>query len=249
MTHGYRIQFLHRPPVTRTPTFTTVADPHQRAVLQAELSALLGKGAIREVASGDQQAGFFSRYFLTPKRDGGLRPILDLRGLNQYLRPLRCWILTVPRVRQAISAGDWFAHLEGSLALPTVRLCRQNVQVSGAAVRYLSGTSHLHSLLGCGSLPPETQGHQGPELPRRLAGLRSLRRATPPTRSPAVGSRSEVRPVPKLQEEQARAGPGDHLLGHGPGLKELYSCPDPGEAAGFQVSAFASWALWQPWCR
>ncbi|XP_029924002.1 uncharacterized protein LOC115371027 [Myripristis murdjan] len=112
MTHGYRIQFLRRPPVTRTPLFTTVADPHQGAALQAELSTLLEKGAIREVASGDQRAGFFSRYFLAPKRDGGLRPILDLRGLNQYLRPLRCRILTVPRVRQAISAGDWFATID-----------------------------------------------------------------------------------------------------------------------------------------
>ena len=79
MTSGYCIQFLCRPPVTRTPTFTTVSDPQQRAVLQAELSTLLEKEAIREVPSGDHQAGFFSRYFLAPKRDGGLCPILDLR--------------------------------------------------------------------------------------------------------------------------------------------------------------------------
>ena len=88
MTRGYRIQFLPRPQVTRTPTFTTVGDPQQRAVLQEELSTLLEKEAIREVPSGDHQAGFFSCYFLAPKRDGGLRPILDLRGLNRYLRPL-----------------------------------------------------------------------------------------------------------------------------------------------------------------
>ena len=112
MTHGYRIQFLRPPPVTGTPTFTTVDNPQQRAALQAELSALLEKGAIREVAPGDHRAGFFSRYFLTPKRDGGLRPILDLRGLNRYLRPLRCRLLTVPRVRQAVTAGDWFATID-----------------------------------------------------------------------------------------------------------------------------------------
>ena len=63
MTHGYRIQFLRRPPVTGTPTFTTVDNPQQRAALQVELSALLEKGAIREVAPGDHRAGFFSRYF------------------------------------------------------------------------------------------------------------------------------------------------------------------------------------------
>lgn len=51
-------------------------------------------------------------YFLVPKRDGGLRPILDLRGLNKYLRPLRCKMLTVPRVRQAVSQDDWFATID-----------------------------------------------------------------------------------------------------------------------------------------
>lgn len=53
----------------------------------------------------DRRVGFFSRYFLVPKRDGGLRPILDLR-------PLKCQMPTVPRVRQAIVAGDWFATID-----------------------------------------------------------------------------------------------------------------------------------------
>ncbi|XP_078025738.1 uncharacterized protein LOC144463846 [Epinephelus lanceolatus] len=112
MTHGYRIQLSCRPPVTRKPTFTTVSDPQRRLVLEAELSTLLEKAAIREVASGDHQVGFFSRYFLTPKKDGGLCPILDLRGLNRYLQPLRYRFLTVPRVRQAVTAEDWFATID-----------------------------------------------------------------------------------------------------------------------------------------
>ncbi len=41
-----------------------------------------------------------------------LRPILDLRGLNKFLRPLRCKMLTVPRVRQAILQGNWFAVID-----------------------------------------------------------------------------------------------------------------------------------------
>lgn len=85
MTHGYRIQFSCRPPVTRKPTFTTVSNPQQRLVLATELSTLLEKAAIRELASGDHQTGFFSRYFLTPKKDGGLRSILDLRGLRSQI--------------------------------------------------------------------------------------------------------------------------------------------------------------------
>ncbi|XP_045927397.1 uncharacterized protein LOC123984519 [Micropterus dolomieu] len=112
MTHGYQIQFYRRPSVKRSPTFTSVKDPGHAEVLQTEISTLLAKAAIREVESGDPQAVFFSRYFLVPKRDGGLRPVLDLRGLNKYLRPLRCNMLTIPRVWQAIAAGDWFTPID-----------------------------------------------------------------------------------------------------------------------------------------
>ena len=77
-----------------------------------EVSTLLAKGAVRE---GDWWAGFYSRYFLIPKKDGRLRPILDLRGLNRFLRPLKFKMLIVPRVRQAIQAGDWFANIDQPL--------------------------------------------------------------------------------------------------------------------------------------
>ncbi len=40
------------------------------------------KRTIREVPSSDLNHGFFSWYFPVPKKDGGLRPILDLLRLN-----------------------------------------------------------------------------------------------------------------------------------------------------------------------
>ena len=83
MTQGYRLQFWCRPRVARSPIFTTVANQRQAQTLRMELSTLLEKGAIGEVERSDRKAGFYSRYFLIPKKDGGLRPILDLRGLNK----------------------------------------------------------------------------------------------------------------------------------------------------------------------
>ncbi|KAJ8364944.1 hypothetical protein SKAU_G00137750 [Synaphobranchus kaupii] len=79
--------------------------------LRPQLEAFC-RWAISEVEQGNRQAGFYSRYFVVPKRDVGLRPILDLRGLNKYLRPLRCKMLTVPRVRQAVNKGDWFTTID-----------------------------------------------------------------------------------------------------------------------------------------
>ena len=62
------------------------------------------KGAIREIKQSEQQSGFYSSYFLVPKRDSGFRPILDLRPLNDYLRPLRFKMLSI---KQIIQSGFW----------------------------------------------------------------------------------------------------------------------------------------------
>ncbi len=45
--------------------------------------SLLAKRAVESVSPAQNESGFYSRYFLVPKKDNGLRPILDLRQLNR----------------------------------------------------------------------------------------------------------------------------------------------------------------------
>ncbi|KAK1902467.1 Transposon Tf2-9 polyprotein [Dissostichus eleginoides] len=97
--------------MARSATVSSVTDPQHTEALRVEVSTLLAKGGVREVLPGELQAEFYSRYFLVPKKDGRLRPILVLSGLNRFLRPLKLNILTNPRVRQAIQAGDRFATI------------------------------------------------------------------------------------------------------------------------------------------
>ncbi len=54
-------------------------------VLFAKVMSLLVKGAVETVFPVQRVSGFNSRYFLIPKKDGGLKPILDLRNLNHAL--------------------------------------------------------------------------------------------------------------------------------------------------------------------
>ncbi|XP_026116256.1 uncharacterized protein LOC113094840 [Carassius auratus] len=61
----------------------TVVHPEQALVMEQEVKPLLAKNAIEQVYPPDRASGFYSRYFIVPKKDGGLRPILDLRLLNQ----------------------------------------------------------------------------------------------------------------------------------------------------------------------
>ncbi len=91
---------------------TVVNSASKASVLQLELSSLLQKGAIEAIPQSDIERGFFSRYFLVPKRDGGLRPILDLRRLNFSLRKGKFKMLMMKTIMAQIQGGDWFVTID-----------------------------------------------------------------------------------------------------------------------------------------
>lgn len=109
--HGYKIQFCARPP-----RFNGIAPiivkPEQALVMEQEVLALLVKGAIERVLPLDRESGFYSRYFIVPKKDGGLRPILDLRNLNRAVGALRFRMLTIKNVVSQIQSEDWFVTID-----------------------------------------------------------------------------------------------------------------------------------------
>lgn len=105
ITHGYRIEF-HRLPPTGLVRFT---DPSP--ALEAEVSALLEKDAIEPIHTS-HPSGFFSRYFVVEKKDGGLRPILDLRRLNRFITKRRFRMVTLQGVLPLLQKGDWFAVID-----------------------------------------------------------------------------------------------------------------------------------------
>ncbi len=53
--------------------------PEQALVMEQEVETLLRKEAIKVVPPHDTESEFYSHYFIVPKKDGGLRPILNLR--------------------------------------------------------------------------------------------------------------------------------------------------------------------------
>ncbi len=56
--------------------------------------------------------GFYSPYFIVPKKGGGLRPILDLRVLNRALHKLPFKMLMHRRMIKCIQPQDWFAAID-----------------------------------------------------------------------------------------------------------------------------------------
>ena len=76
------------------------------------MQALLAKGTVEIVPPANSESGFFSRYFLVPKRDGGLRPILDLRHLNSSLMHWSFKMMTVKKIFAHICPEDWFLTVD-----------------------------------------------------------------------------------------------------------------------------------------
>ena len=112
LSRGYRIQFKRRPPPFNGVKMTVVGDPLRSRALSQEIEELLRKGAIESVPGAAQLRGYYSFYFLIPKKDGGFRPILDLRKLNQFLKVFRFRMLRTVDVLQSVSAGDWFTCID-----------------------------------------------------------------------------------------------------------------------------------------
>ena len=103
---GYRIDFTTIPPVG-TIRSTTISE-----ALVIETETLLAKGAIREVDRSRARDGFFSKYFTVPKADGGLRPILDLKRLNRFLRPKKFRMVTLATIMPLLRRNVWFASID-----------------------------------------------------------------------------------------------------------------------------------------
>lgn len=112
VSNGYRLQFRRRPPPFSRVRMTLVRDPVQAQFLKREILILLQKDAIMKVDPSEQLAGFYSTYFLVPKKDGGLRPILDLRRLNTFMKVLPFKMLTTNQVLESLERGEWFTSID-----------------------------------------------------------------------------------------------------------------------------------------
>ena len=110
---GYSLPFL-RPPPQSLPLrsqYTVLTKPSQIKVVDEEVEALLHKRAIRRVSPTTR--GLVSRLFVVPKKDGGWRPIINLKWLNQtFLDPPHFRMDTVLDVALLLRHGDWAASID-----------------------------------------------------------------------------------------------------------------------------------------
>ncbi len=124
-------------------------------VLEQEVISLLRKEAIEVVPPLDRESGFYSPYFIVPKKDGELHPILDLRLLNRSVMRLKFKMLTVEQVVSQNRSEDWFVMIDlknaysQSQEVPEVCFQGQSLPILGSSFRPSTLTPDFHEVCGC----------------------------------------------------------------------------------------------------
>ncbi len=81
---GHHIEFLLQPRCHHPPPM--YYSNKEKLAISEEVTKMQEKGAITPVHPSLQEECFMSNLFLVPKKDGGMRPVINLKGLNQFVR-------------------------------------------------------------------------------------------------------------------------------------------------------------------
>ena len=124
---GYTLPFgVDHPPLTTVPSFQDtyrVGSERHTALLQ-QVTALLQKQAIELVSVPGPS--FYSRLFVTPKRSGEWRPIIDLSRLNKFLVVPHFKMETQHSIVAAMKIGAWSTSLDLQDAFLHVPIAEQD---------------------------------------------------------------------------------------------------------------------------
>ncbi len=108
VSKGYVIPFRTFPPLSRRPVFFPA---NHVSRLRAEVDALLGKRAVERVVD-HQSPGFYSRLFLVTKKNGKMRPVIDLSTLNKHIQLEHFKMETQRSVRETVRNHFWSVSID-----------------------------------------------------------------------------------------------------------------------------------------
>ena len=124
--HGYRLEFTSSPPGSTGVRNTRLCGRDGESALLDEVEGLCAKCAVKSVPPGQRGDGYYSTYFLVTKKDGGMRPILNLKQFNKHLVHRRFKMETLNRLISIVVPGVWMASLDLKDAYLHVPIAREH---------------------------------------------------------------------------------------------------------------------------
>jgi len=83
----------------------------QTRLMSEEVTELLQKGAIEKIVPVEK-AGFYSNIFLVPKKDGGQRPVINLKALNNFVNKEHFKMEGIHTLKDLLRKGDRLAKID-----------------------------------------------------------------------------------------------------------------------------------------
>ena len=83
----------------------------QECFVDAEIQKLLDTNCIKEIKQ-PLKKGWISNIFLVPKKDGGYRLILNLKGLNKHIKYQKFKMENIENLAQMLRPLDWLCSVD-----------------------------------------------------------------------------------------------------------------------------------------
>ncbi|KAG1493486.1 hypothetical protein G6F52_013248 [Rhizopus delemar] len=118
--HGFKIRFHTSPPLRNVSHLTSTSaaihgSPSNANDLNKALMDLLQKRAIEPVPVSESYASFVSPLFTVPKKSCGVRPVFNLKALNQYVDCPHFKMETIQDISLMIKPGDHLVAIDLSM--------------------------------------------------------------------------------------------------------------------------------------
>ena len=123
MVVGIQIPFTAFPHQNQVPPLI-FHNQSEKVVIDREISEMLQKGAIQVVFPVNGE--FLSSIFLVKKKDGGNRPVINLKELNSYVTYQHFKMEGLYLLKHLVQTGDWMIKIDLKDAYFTVPVSNQH---------------------------------------------------------------------------------------------------------------------------
>ena len=108
---GYSIDLIEEPFQYQAPKELTFSQ-EETNLLTTEVENMVNKQAITPVPKEQKAKGFHSQLFMVPKKGGGNRPIVNLKGLNSYVETVHFKMEGIHMLKDILKQGDWMTKVD-----------------------------------------------------------------------------------------------------------------------------------------
>ena len=183
---GYKLELV-QPPWQIKPMPAIRCSLEEVEMISTEVRELLAKGAVIETPPA--QEGFVSQIFLVEKKEGGQRPVINLKALNTFVKHEHFKMEGLHFLPDLIQSEDWMIKLDLKDAYlqvpihtehqpPSIPMGRQELPISMSPIRTdICPTGFLQNNETCGG-STSTHGDSSSHLPRRYPSNASSNGAT-----------------------------------------------------------------------